>query len=152
MAVAVKTSDGKNFVEALDCRPVRAGTDWILEYLTAINPRYVIVDGANGQQMLKDDMKDARMRQEPIFPKVSEVITANALFEQGVFKQTICHTDQPSLTQAVSNCERRAIGSHGGFGYKALKEGIEISVLDAVILAHWKCAESKEKKKQRARY
>ncbi len=144
-------------------------------------------------------MKDARMRQEPIFPKVSEVITANALFEQGVFKQTICHTDQPSLTQAVSNCERRAIGSHGGFGYKALKEGIEISeqgvfkqtichtdqpsltqavsncerraigshggfgykalkegieisVLDAVILAHWKCAESKEKKKQRARY
>ncbi len=74
MAVAVKTSDGKNFVEALDCRPVRAGTDWILEYLTAINPRYVIVDGANGQQMLKDDMKDARMRQEPIFPKVSEKI------------------------------------------------------------------------------
>lgn len=152
MAVAIKTSDGKNFVEALDCRPVRAGNDWILEYLTAINPRSIVVDGSNGQQVLLDDMKDARIKQTPIFPKVAEIITANALFEQGVFQHTLRHADQPSLTQAASNCERRAIGSHGGFGYKAMKEGIEISLLDAVILAHWKCHESKEKKKQQARY
>ena len=152
MAVAVKTSDGKNFVEALDCRPVRAGNDWILEYLTAINPRSIVVDGSNGQQVLLDDMKDSRIKQTPIFPKVAEIITANALFEQGVFQHTIRHADQPSLTQAASNCERRAIGSHGGFGYKAMKEGIEISLLDAVILAHWKCHERKEKKKQQARY
>ena len=27
----------------------------------------------------------------------------------------------------MTNCEKRAIGSNGGFGYKALKEGIEIA-------------------------
>lgn len=46
----------------------------------------------------------------------------------------------------------RAIGSNGGFGYRSLKEGVEIALLDSVILAYWKCTETKERKKQIARY
>ena len=57
-----------------------------------------------------------------------------------------------SLTQSVSNSEKRAIGSNGGFGYRSLKEGVEIALLDSVILAYWKCTETKERKKQIARY
>ena len=58
----------------------------------------------------------------------------------------------PSLAQAVGNCEKRAIGSNGGFGYKALKEAIEISLLDAVAIAHWLCREAKEVRPQRVSY
>ncbi len=151
MSVAIKTTEGKIFVESIDCRPIRAGNEWIIEYLISMKPKKVVVDGANGQQILANDMKEAGLK-EPELPTVKEIITANASFEQGLFQNTICHANQPSLTQSVSNCEKRMIGTNGGFGYKAIKEGIEISLLDSVILAYWKCAGNKEKKKQKARY
>lgn len=151
MSVAVKTSDNKIFVETLDCRPIRAGNTWIMEYLVNMKPEEVVVDGANGQNVLAQEMKDARIKQ-PELPTVKQVITANTLFEQALSAASITHMDQPSLTQAVSNCKKRAIGTNGGFGYQSIKEDIEIALLDSIILAHWKCAMSKEKKKQKARY
>lgn len=151
MSVAIKTAEEKIFVESIDCRPIRAGNEWIIEYLICMKPKKVVVDGANGQQLLANDMKEAGLK-EPELPTVKEIITANATFEQGLFQNTICHANQPSLAQSASNCEKRLIGTNGGFGYKAIKEGIEISLLDSVILAYWKCAGNKEKKKQKARY
>ena len=88
----------------------------------------------------------------PVLPTVKEIIAANASFEQGLFNQNIKHMGQPSLVQAVSNCEKRAIGTNGGFGYKSLRDDIEVALLDSVILAYWKCNESKEKRKQRVSY
>lgn len=151
MSVAVKTKTSKIFVETIDCRPVRAGNKWILEYLKAMQPTKVIVDGANGQQLLAKNIKEAGMK-APILPTVKQIITANATFEQGLYQGNICHSNQPSLTKVVSNCEKRAIGSQGGFGYKGMKENIEISLLDSVILAYWQCADAKEKRKQRVSY
>lgn len=43
-------------------------------------------------------------------------------FEQAICQRHIVHIGQPILVQAVSNCEKRAIGSNGGFGYKSLYE------------------------------
>ena len=151
MSVAVKTGDNKIFVEALDCRPIRAGNMWIIEYLVNMKPKEVVVDGANGQNVLAEEMKEARLKR-PELPTVKQVITANTLFEQALSAASITHMDQPSLTQAVSNCKKRAIGTNGGFGYQSTKEEIEIALLESVILAHWKCAMDKEKKKQKARY
>lgn len=151
VSVAVRTQNKKIFVETLDCRPVRAGNGWILEYLTNMKVQKVIIDGANGQQLLEKDMKDAGLK-KPVLPTVREIIAANAAFEQGLFQNTICHMNQPSLTQSISNSEKRNIGSNGGFGYRSIKEGVEIALLDSVILAYWKCSESKEKKKQRVNY
>lgn len=152
MSVAVKTTDGRIFVESIDCRPIRAGDAWILEYLKEWNSRYVVVDGANGQAILEADMKDLRLR-KPLLPTVREVINASAAFESGLASKTVCHAGQPSLTQAVSNCEKRAIGTNGGFGYKSLKEGVEISLLDSVVLAYWSCVTTKDQKNaQQVRY
>ena len=39
-------------------------------------------------------------------------------------------------------------GSGGGFGYLSVLEGADISLLEAVSLAHWLCANAKERKKQ----
>lgn len=151
MSIAVRTNDGKIFVEAIDCRPVRTGSAWIISFLKgAQGIGGVVVDGANGQKLLEEDMKEAGLK-APVLPTVKEVIVANAAFEQGL-EQGICHMGQPSLSQAVTNCEKRAIGTNGGFGYRSQKEGIEVALLDSIILAHWLCRESKEKKKQQIRY
>lgn len=157
MSVAVKTVDGKIFVESIDCRPIREGNGWILSFLAKCDVEKVIVDGANGQQLLAENMKAAKLK-EPLFPTVKQVILANATFLQGLsakegsMVKPIQHAGQPSLARAVSNCEKRAIGSGGGFGFRSILEGVEIGLLDSVILAYWACNEHKEKKKQKIFY
>lgn len=148
LACAVKTADKKIFVEALDCRPVRDGLDWIIAFLRNSHAEKIAIDGAAGASLLVQNMKDADVHCKVILPKVSEIIEANSLFEQNLFAGEICHAAQPSLVQAVTNCEHRAIGAGGGFGYTSILENADVSLLEAVTLAHWACANAKEKKKQ----
>lgn len=152
MSIAVRTDDNRIFVEAIDCRSVRAGNQWILSFLGNTEFGKVVVDGANGQELLKKEMQEAGIRKKPVLPTVREVIAANAAFEQALFGKTLCHKAQPSLVNVVSNCEKRAIGSGGGFGYRSMKDTADISLLDSVILAVWACAEAKGSKPQRISY
>ncbi len=151
MSVAVKTAEGKIFVEAIDCKTMRVGNGWILDFLSKADIETVVVDGANGQQLLADGMKKLHLKQ-PLMPTVKQVIVANAAFAQGLYDKRVCHMGQPSLAQVVSNCEKRAIGTNGGFGYKAILDGARIELMDSMILAFWSCSEQKEKRKQTISY
>lgn len=151
MSIASKTKDGQIFVEAIDCRSVRVGNDWIVAFLNKADIASVVADGASGQNILASEMKDARLK-APVLPTVKEIIIANSTFERGVFQQTICHMGQPSLAQIVSNCEKRPIGTSGGFGYRSQYDDYDISLMDSMIYAHWACAESKPPKQQRIHY
>lgn len=152
MSIAVRTTSGKILVEAIDCQPTRAGNGWLMKFLRNAYWAKVVIDGANGQSVLAEDMRQAKLKR-PVLPTVSEIIKANVVFEQGLFAQELLHMGQPALVQSVSNCQKRAIGSNGGFGYKTLREGIEVALLESVVLAYWACAETKEeRKKQRISY
>lgn len=152
MSVAVKTEDGHIFIETLGCQPVRNGLAWMLPMLTRGSVRSVTVDGKGGIGIMSDAMKAARLH-KPIIPTVPEVIKAYALFEQALSQATLQHMEQPAVTQVVSNCDKRAIGSNGGFGYKSIKDGVDIAILDSIVLAHWLCVETKtERKVQQVMY
>ena len=151
VSVAVKTKDKKIFVETIDCREMRAGSHWIIDFLKSAQIDKVIVDGANGQQILANEMKDARLK-TPVLPTVKEIIVANSTFEQGLYQSNIVHMGQPSVEQVIGNCEKRAIGANGGFGYKSMLDNVEIAILDSIILAYWSCSMSKERKKQKVSY
>lgn len=151
LSVASLTADNKVFVESVDCRPVRAGNGWIIDFLSKMKKYKVVVDGASGQQILKDEMQANKIK-IPIFPKVADIIKANSEFEQGVNLKTIIHMGQPSLKQIATNIDKRAIGTNGGFGYKSILEGADVALIDSVILAHWLCLESKGKRKQKISY
>lgn len=120
----------------------------------ATNGNYskVVIDGANGQELLSKAIKDAGLK-KPIIPTTKEYIDANALFEQNLYKKRIKHMSQIGLDEIVTNCEKRAIGSAGGFGYKSIKLGADISVMDAMILACWGVEQfNTPKRKQRISY
>ena len=152
LSVAVKMADGNIFMEAIDCRPIREGNAWIIDYLRNKNVDTVAIDGAGNQTILIDDMKNAEVKCKSILPKVSEVVAANALFEQKLFEGQLRHMGQPALTQAAANSEHRAIGSGGGYGYTSILEGADISLLESVSLAVWLCANARERKKQEITY
>jgi phage terminase large subunit-like protein len=151
MAVASRTEDGKIFFEAIDCQPIRNGNFWMLSLISQMHPEAIVIDGRGSQDVLKTELDEQRIK-GVILPTVKEIVIANAKFEQLLYAQEICHMNQPSLKQVATNCEKRAIGANGGFGYRSQFEPMEIGLLDACILAIWQCSESKEKKKQRISY
>ena len=151
LSIACKIEDNKVFVEAFGCRTVRGGIAWILNFIGKADVRKVAVDGKNGIGLLEDAMKTAKLG-KPVVPNVSEIIKANAEFEQALTQATLVHMQQSAVMQVVSNCEKRAIGGNGGFGYRSILDGADISILDSIILAHWLCLSTKEKKVQRVAY
>lgn len=148
VSIAAKTEDGRVFVEGIDCRSQRAGNGWILDFLAKASVEKAVVDGASGQELLAADMKKRRIK-APTLPTVKDVIMANSAFYQAVSLKQLCHMGQPSMVQIVSNCEKRAIGSNGGYGFKSILDGASIELMDSMILAYWKCATAKERTKQR---
>lgn len=149
LSIAARTTDGKIFIEAVDCRDTRTGEQWLIEYLRDMKPQKIVIDGANGaQQILANELKERRVK-GIVLPTVKEVIIANSLFEQCLFGGTICHSNQPSLVQSVANCEHRAIGSAGGFGYRSIKDQVDVTLVESIALAFWVCHENKIKRKQK---
>ena len=152
LAVAVRTWDGNVFVEVVDCLPILEGNAWILAFLKAADYEKVIIDGASGIQNLEAEMKDVGLK-KPTTLTAREYINANFSFTQAVEDGAIEHKNQPSLAQVVTNCERRAIGSSGGFGYRSISVDNDIVLMDSVILAYYGCATHVQtKNKQRATY
>ena len=151
MAIAAKTADDKIFTEVIGCRPIRAGVAWLIDFLDKADVRKAVVDGRNGEGLMLDACKAAHIK-APIVPNVGEVIKANAVFEQALASATLVHMQQSAVTQIVSNCEKRAIGANGGFGYQSILDGADVSILDSMILAHWICSEAKEVKRNRIMY
>lgn len=153
IAIAVKTVDGRIFTEVVNHMFVRDGIGWILSFLEKTKDRAykIVIDGANGQQILADAMKEKRLKGCTL-PKVPQIIAANAVFEKDVFEAKICRMEQPSLSAVVTNCQKRAIGSNGGFGYQAIYDDMDISLMDAVILAVWSAEEFPDPKKQMISY
>ena len=151
MSIASKTKDGRVFVEAIDCMPIRSGNYWMMDYLKNPHIRGVVVDGANGKDLLADQMKQEKIKL-PVMIKTGEFVTACSMFENGVCSRQICHSGQPSLEQSVTNCEKRPIGTGGGFGFQSLNDAVDVTLIESAVLAYWLCAVSKPPKKQRASY
>lgn len=151
LSIAVKTVNDDIFVESIDCQSIRQGNAWMIAFLKQADVQEIVIDGASGQSILANEMKDARIK-KPILPTVREIIVANSTFEQGLFQQTIKHKGQPSLTQVVTNCDKRNIGSSGGFGYRSQIDENDIALMDSMILAHWACHIHKPVNKQKISY
>lgn len=152
MSIAVKQETGNIFVESIDSRSIRKGNTWIIDFLKKADVQNITIDGSVGQSLLVDELKKNKIKTKVILPTVKEIIIANSTFEQAVYGDKICHNDQPSLTAVVTNCEKRAIGTSGGFGYKSLKPENDIVLMDSVILAYWQCSVFRERRKQKISY
>lgn len=146
LSIAVKTTDGRTFVETVDRRPTREGNAWIVDFCRKIagHAKRIVVDGSSGQQLLADELHDAKV-QKPYLPTVKDVIAANALWESSIFGLKLAHMNQPALAQVVENCDRRPIGNNGGFGYKSILEEADVSIMDSAILAVWAAERWEEK-------
>lgn len=150
MSIACKTTSEKVFVESIDCQPRLNGNKWMLRFLKQADIASITIDG-NGSSTLEEELKDMKLK-HIIIPKTSEVITANDVFKTSLDQGLVVHMGQPSLAQSVSNCQKRLIGSQGGYGYQSIKEGIDICLMESMVFAFWQAKTAKERRKQVIHY
>ena len=154
MSLAVKTRDGHIFVETIDCQSQMMGFDWMLRFIRTGCISNVVIDGKGKSELLRDALSEITTEFKPkvIIPSTAEAITAYSAFRQAIDTEVVCHNGQPSVTQSVSNCEKRMIGTNGAFGFRSLKEGIDVSIVESIALAYWSCSTQKERRKQKVWY
>ena len=153
LSVAIRTKDDRIYLEGIDCRETKEGLGWLINFVERMDKNSlggIWIDGVGKPQILSDEYKELRIKHKIL--KLNDVILANSQFEQALFEKEICHNAQPSMVQIVTNCEKRAIGTRGGFGYKSLKEEYDISLMDSIILAHYGCKNTIEKSSQKVMY
>jgi phage terminase large subunit-like protein len=150
LSIAVKTDDGRIFVEGIDCRDQREGNSWIINFLIKCKVQSILVDGASGLETFKKECKEQKLKITAA--TVKEVVQSSSDFETAIKNKLICHNGQPAMRQSVTNCQHRAIGSGGGYGYKTLDDDIEVALMESLVLATYACANAKEAKKQRVSY
>lgn len=151
LSVAIRTEDDRIFVESIDCRNQRDGNDWLINFIMKAKAKAVLVDGMSGLETFLRECKEQKLKGVGA-ASVKEVIQASSDFETAIANKSICHSGQPGLRQSVTNCDHRAIGSGGGYGYKTLDDDIEVALIESVVLATHACMMTKEVKKQRVGY
>lgn len=151
LSIALKTDDGKIFVEAIDCRDQREGNDWIINFLLKCKVKAILVDGASGLETFQRECKEQKLKTVNS-ATVKEVVQSSSDFETAIANKTLCHMGRPALRQSVTNCKHRAIGSGGGYGYQTLDDDIEVALIESAVLATHACSNFKEVKKQRVGY
>lgn len=151
LSVAIRTEDDRIFVESIDCRNQRDGNDWLINFIMKTKAKAVLVDGMSGLETFLRECKEQKLKGVGA-ASVKEVIQASSDFETAIANKSICHAGQPGLRQSVTNCDHRAIGSGGGYGYKTLDDDIEVALIESVVLATHACLMTKEVRKQRVGY
>ncbi len=151
LSIAIRTEDDRIFVESIDCRNQRDGNDWLINFIMKTKAKAVLVDGMSGLETFLRECKEQKLKGVGA-ASVKEVIQASSDFETAIANKSICHAGQPGLRQSVTNCDHRAIGSGGGYGYKTLDDDIEVALIESVVLATHACMMTKEVKKQRVGY
>lgn len=153
LSIAIKTRRGKTFIECIDCAPQREGLAWIVEWIkNCRNVGTVLIDGKGAAELLLGELAKACPKVNAGTPAWGEMIVACSGFRQAIDAEAIEHTGQPSVVQAVSNCERRMIGTGGGFGFRSLSADIEAAIVESIALAHYAASIAKERKKQKVWY
>ena len=71
MSIAVRTTDGRIFVEAIDCQSVRNGNRWIINFLRNADVEQIVIDGASRQKILDEELREYHIR-NVVLPTVNK--------------------------------------------------------------------------------
>lgn len=151
LSIAIKAGE-KIFLESIGCKPQANGLEWLVSFVSKADVYAVVIDGKGKTELLSEALKTARVKAKVIVPTANEAVNAYAAFRQAVDDGTICHKGQPGVVQAVSNCERRLIGNNGAFGFRSIKNNVDVSLVESLAFAYWARATMTEKRKQKIGY
>lgn len=138
LAGAVKPADGPVFVEVIEAKPASWGTRWLVEWLVERHrgASRIVVDGRSGAGDLVNSLRAERVPARRILtPTLADIETAHSGWLRDVLEGGLGHSGQRGLDDAVRGAVKRKIGTRGGWGVAPANSGVDVTPLEAVILA-----------------
>lgn len=137
LAGAVRPDDGPVHVEGVAHRRMLEGTRWLVDWLVDRRDTRVVVDGRAGAGALVRALVESGFPERRIVvPTAEQAVAAHTGLLTAVTEGTVSHIGDPALEVPVRNAVRRPIGKTGGWGLAGVNE-VDVSLLEAVVLAHW---------------
>lgn len=148
LAVALRPAGGRVHCEVVEHRSSASGTAWLADWLVERwrQAAAIVVDGKAGAGQLVNALREGGVSEKVIVtPTVAQAIAAHSMFYEAVLSQGVSHFDQPGLNEAVLAAGKRPIGTAGGWGWRPVRDGVDVTGLDAVTLAHFGARTSKRR-------
>lgn len=152
LSIGVNMPGGKVHIELIERKPMSAGTQWLVTWLTENNrwrkANKIIIDGQAGTQMLVEELvrTDRRFSKKILTPNVKEAGAAYAAFHEAVEHGKITHFNQPALNMSIKTVKKRAIGRDGMFGYASMNTDIQSDPTESVAFAYYGAIRYKKSK------
>lgn len=152
LAVAVRPAEGPVHLEViphpeleLASVPLSFGTEWLEDFLIERweGASAITIDGKAGAMGLIQTLVAEGVSRKVLnpagvgeVPSTDQAIAAHTMMLKAIRAGTLSHYGQAPLNAAVAGAEKRKIGQSGGWGWKAIREDIDVTPLDAVTLAY----------------
>ena len=139
LAVAQKVNDVVH-VEGIKHMSMASGTTWLVGWLSERHSKaaQIIIDGKGADDTLIERLKAAGVREQVLQkPRAGDVTTSSSMLLNSVREKTLTHIGQQALDHSVLNATSRDIGKGGGWGFAPISDDVDVTLVEAVALAHW---------------
>lgn len=139
LAGSLRPVSGPVHVEGIEHRLMAEGTKWLVKFLADRwrDSAGIAIDGRAGAGAFVLELRNAGVPQSKIkLITTDQAVTANAAMLEAVTGGTVTHHGDPALSDAVGVAVKRPIGTNGGWGLQS-SDGSDITLLEAVVLAHY---------------
>jgi hypothetical protein len=98
----------------------------------------MVIDGQSNAKTLENALLDAGVPEDMLTrPNVAQAVEAYTGFVNATRERSITHIEDESTDESVCQCNRRRIGTAGGYGF-ASNDHANATLVDALAFAHWK--------------
>ena len=139
IAVCVDDGDGIPHVELAQEISCRGGVGRFVEWLLGVADcaESIIIDGQSNAKTLENELMDAGVPDEMIVrPNTAQAVEAYTGFVNATRAHTVTHVEDESTDESVCECNRRRIGTAGGYGFQS-NDRANATLVDALAFAHW---------------
>jgi hypothetical protein len=139
IAVCVDDGDGLPHVELAAEMSCRGGVGSFVEWLLGVADcaESIIIDGQSNAKTLENELLDAGVPDEMIArPNTAQAIEAYTGFVNATRAHAVTHVADESTDESVCECNRRRIGTAGGYGFES-NDRANATLVDALAFAHW---------------
>ena len=139
IAVCVDDGDGIPHVELAQEISCRGGVGGFVKWLLGVvdYAESIIIDGQSNAKTLENELMDAGVPEEMIVrPTTAQAIEAYTGFVNATRAHTVTHVVDEPTDESVCECNRRRIGTAGGYGF-ASNDRANATLVDALAFAHW---------------
>lgn len=140
VALSAALHDGINIhVELIKDQSMAEGIGWLVDWIVERGSKSdtFVIDGKAHRDALVNALIARKFKMKKVMLLTTDqVIAAHSMMLEAVKAGTVTHYDDETLNSSVAHAAKRKIGTAGGWGFQALRDG-NVTPIESATLAHY---------------